>query len=167
MKRLLSILFLCLSMSVSAMDNKCSIEVFERVPSQETLIAFAKQTAMNAYSWHHEKLNQELSALQHCFSVTGWQSFMQALTESKTLKTIKDKSLVSNPSTQGNIQLKTVRKNKEWIATIPLNVHYENDSQELTQQLLVSLSVTYHHKQLSVEQVVAAINSPTENKEVK
>ncbi len=167
MKTFLTVAFLFLSVPVSALQSNCNVAVFKQAPNQEVLIDFAKQAAMNAYNWHHEKLNQELSALQHCFSVTGWQSFMQALTESKTLNTIKEKSLVSTPSLQGDTKFKTIKENKEWLVTIPLSVHYENDSQELTQQLLVSLSVTYHHKQLSIEQIVAAINSPTKNKGIK
>lgn len=161
--RLLPIVCLLFTtLSATARDNQCSAQKLAHIPEDDVLTDFAKQAAVGSYQWHHNLIDKELASLQGCFSATGWQSFNQALSQSLTLKTIKDKSLVSQPNVHGDILIKTVEKDKEWLVTVPLNVHFENDSEELTEKLLVSLAITFNQQQLGVEQVTAKLDDITD-----
>ncbi len=130
-----------------------------------TIQAWAQEAAIQLFSVEKGKLDDHLKNLEdHCFTSTGYASFIEALKVSKNLDAINSLQLAVSSSVDKtdvkDNKMKIVSKNM-WRVTVPLTVVYQNDKNKLTQSMSVDITVTKTNDKLGIEQVIASLNPAT------
>lgn len=137
----------------STMPFACEPKLYQKEPSNMEVLQLAKNASSQIFSLTSA---EELEPLKSCFSSTGWESFNQALAKANTLATIKKQGLQVKSSLNKEPIITHVEKMPpSWTIKLPISVHYENNTHELTQHLAVKLTIELHAGQLSVESIQA------------
>lgn len=117
-----------------------------KIPPEQTEInasivkSWAEYATVQAFDMSAASLDQEIKALEKCFTKQGWEGFYNALEQSGNLKAIKEQNLTVSSQIDGDIALNPVKEN-QWKADVPLNVVYQNKQQKLNQILSVNVLV--------------------------
>lgn len=131
----------------------CEPKRYQKQPTDSVIINLAKNASHHIFSLSSEK---ELTALQSCFSTTGWQSFSNALNKTQMLNTIQSKEIIATPTISDQVTIIEHRQTPPaWTVQLPVIVHYENSTHELNKKLIVTLTIELHGKQLAIESVNA------------
>jgi len=174
--KLLSIAFLSgLSLSCFADSSKVTntptsqdIRCTSTVPdySEKAKLRFIKDwatyVAQNSFSLNHDDLENHLKQLQFCYSSSGWNQFNQALHKSGNLNLINQHHLKANTDVIGPIEVNHHPKYSSWTAMIPMRVVYQNQTQRISQEMNVHLTINQQSdNHLAVIQIVGR---PTDKK---
>ncbi len=128
-----------------------------------TVISWATEVAVSAYSYDFVDWRKALSGLSPDFTKEGFSSFIGSLKASGNLKLVEDNRMVASavPVAAGVIVAKGLLKGVYvWKIQVPLLVTYQAARSSVSQNLLVTLlvvrrSVLSHPKGLAVAQFLA------------
>jgi len=135
------------------MPFACEPKLYKSEPSTQVVLALAKNASEHIFALSSAN---ELPALKSCFSATGFESFTRALKKTHNLDTMKKKGLTATSTvTTAPVLAHHVQGSNSWTVKMPIKVHFENQTHELTQQLAVQIIIELHAGQLSVESVHA------------
>ena len=102
---------------------------------------WAGQAAVQSFTFDHNHIDGELTALKACYTEQGWQGFTDALNKSGNLNAIKSNQLVVSSQTSGH-SIATALKDNQWKVTLPLDVVYQNKDNKIEQALSVDLIIS-------------------------
>lgn len=112
--------------------------------STRALLSWATLAATATFTIDFVNYEQNIADLRDYFTKRGYESFLNALKENKTLVTINEKKLVLSavPIGQAVVAAEFDENNiHTWIIEIPITVTYLSVSQEEKQEKLVTLTV--------------------------
>lgn len=112
----------------------------EKNIDQATVFSWAKQAAQQSFRFDYQKLDEQLSQLEKCYTENGWKAFKEALDQSGNLEAIKNEKLDVQSQISGKETLVSAQDN-QWKISIPLSVVYKNDKDNLQQHLNVTILV--------------------------
>lgn len=122
---------------------------------------FAESAAIQSFTYDFKTLPTHLSALENCYTHTGWQSFSLALQRSGNVDTAKQLKLYAKAQRIGPIRTLTKESATDtWRVLIPIRVVYSNHEQTMTQNLDVKLLLNLENNKIGVEQITASPSLP-------
>lgn len=101
---------------------------------------WAEHAAMQAFDFNYDTIDAQLATLKTCFTDQGWQSYQDALKQSKNVIAIKSQHFIVSSHLDGELTIANVKEN-QWKVSLPMQVVYQNDKQKLTQLLKVDLLI--------------------------
>jgi hypothetical protein len=101
---------------------------------------WAEMATMRSFTFSADPIEKQLTTLKDCFTDQGWKSFEEAFQKSGNLQTIKKHQLKSTAQITGTTQIEAI-KNNLWSVTMPVQVIYANDQQNVTQNLSIKIIV--------------------------
>lgn len=108
--------------------------------SQDIIIHWAKQAAIQSFSFSPESIQAQLESLKPCFTDKGWTGFNDALEKSGNINSIKNQNLTVSSQVEG-LPSMAESKDDRWRVSVPLEVVYQNEKDKITQQLDVNVLV--------------------------
>ena len=128
------------------------------------VMEWAKNAAVQSFDLDHTQMDQQVQALEKCYTTQGWKGFNDAIEKSGNLKSIKEQQLMVKSQVDGQGEITDV-SDKQWKVTLPLQVVYQNDKDRLVQNLRVTLNITRKtNGDLGILQLIAI---PRQNEEAK
>ncbi|MCC5791505.1 MAG: DotI/IcmL family type IV secretion protein [Legionellaceae bacterium] len=122
----------------------------------EVIQRWAEQATLQTFTMQPDQLDQQLAALEKCFTVTGWQGFKNALEKSGNLKAIKEENLNVSALVNGQLAIQD-SQDDQWSVVVPVDVTYKNDKTAINQALTVNLTITRKEDGgFGIMQVIAA-----------
>jgi hypothetical protein len=149
----------------AAIDCQYKLPAGTSAVEQPLLSTWAENAAVQSFQFNSENLKTELDALKNCYTEQGWKGFNEALKTSGNLEAIKKNNLTVTSRVNGTASIQNI-KEKQWKASVPLNVVYQNKDKQLLQILNVELLVALNKKAgtLGIMQVIAVPEKNTPNK---
>jgi len=135
------------------------------VPASElspaVLLKWASHAAQQAFDFDYTEIDQQITALEPCFTKNGWASFNKAMTESGNIAAIKEQQFQVKSKPNGTPKLIESTDNK-WQVMLPLEVTYQNKEQKLTQDLYINLNIGLQISgNLGINQIIASTQNPS------
>lgn len=123
---------------------------------EQTLIStWAEHAAIQSFQFNPDQLQAEMDALKPCYTDQGWKAFNEALKTSGNLDAIRSNRLTVTSQVSGTAIVEAI-KDKQWKASVPLKVTYQNQEKEVLQTLNVELLITLNKSgSLGIMQVIA------------
>jgi intracellular multiplication protein IcmL len=110
----------------------------------ESILVFANEAVVSAYSYDFVNYKQQLDHTSHYFTTDGWQSFKLALDNSNNLNKVIEKKLVVYAVAQGSpvILSQGVVNNKfTWKVQMPTLITYQAANEQVQQHLVVTMII--------------------------
>ncbi len=133
--------------------------------SPPSVLQWANQAAVAAYSYNFVNWRSELQAASQFFTPNGWESFIQALSDSNNLTAIQKKRLIVSAVAQGAPvildQGVSSMGRYYWKVQMPMLVTFQSASQISTQKIVVTMlivrvSTLRSVRGIGIEQFVAS-----------
>jgi len=135
--------------------------------SSAVLLKWASHAAQQAFDFDYTKIDQQITALEPCFTKNGWASFNKAMTESGNIAAIKEQQFQVKSKPNGTPKLIESKDNK-WQVMLPLEVTYQNKEQKLTQDLYINLNIGLQISgNLGINQIIASTQKPSTSSQQK
>lgn len=112
--------------------------------SNVSVLVWANEAVISLNTYSYKDYRTALQRASNYFTPKGWSAYVEALTKSKTLDTIKDNKLVvSAVATAPPVIVKQgpAGGTYSWTVDIPLLVVYENSSQKKEQKMVATLEI--------------------------
>jgi hypothetical protein len=123
--------------------------------AQTVLSKWAENAAVQSFQFNAANIKNELGALKNCYTEQGWKGFNDALKASGNLDAIEKNQLTVTSQISGTTTIQNI-KEKQWKASVPLKVTYQNKDKQLLQTLDVSLLIALNQSgSLGIMQVIA------------
>lgn len=126
--------------TTAAIDCNYKIPAKTTVVEQGVLLTWAKNAALQSFSFEPATLDAQMTNLKNCYTDQGWQGFNDALQKSGNLESIKTQQLTVNSQLDGEPTLVETKDN-QWKLSLPVQVTYQNNKDKITQNLNVSLTI--------------------------
>ncbi len=113
--------------------------------SDSAVLQWATQAAIAVFTYNFVNYRDELLSASQYFTADGWRQFLQSLSDSENINTIKTKKLiVSAVATRAPIILQKGLLNESfsWRIQMPILVTYQSASEFMQQNIVVTLLVT-------------------------
>jgi len=111
-----------------------------KVIEQSLILNWSEKATTQAFDFEPAKLDDQMKALQNCFTEQGWTGFSNALQKSGNTVAIKAQKLTVSSQIDGQATMDESKDN-QWKLTLPLQVVYQNDKEKVTQLLTIKLTV--------------------------
>lgn len=131
MKRLLTLLFLCLSLPLKAQTSFNETE----------LAVWANEAIVATYTFNYQNFLQRQKEIARYFTANGWIAYSKALNDSKLPEIIQKNNYFISAVATAPPKIKNLRANN-WEAIMPLLVVYKNPQHEQKQTLNVTIHFT-------------------------
>lgn len=122
------------------LDCNYHIPADQKTIDQPLIMKWAQNAAIQTFSFDHSQLDNQMKALENCFTKAGWQSYNDAIKKSGNLNVIKSDKLTVSASVQGQPQL-IDHSDNEWKLNFPMTVIYQNDQEKISQNLDIGVVV--------------------------
>jgi intracellular multiplication protein IcmL len=117
--------------------------------SDSIILQWASEAARKAYTYNFVDFTTKFELLSQNFTPEGWESFKDAMESSNNLKAVKKgKMIVSAENTgaativqKGMIKDRSGTMRYSWKVNVPINVHYQGNTRDLTQPLEISMII--------------------------
>lgn len=123
-----------------AIDCNFHIPASQKTIDTATITTWGEKAALQSFSFSSADMQNQLNALQHCYTEQGWKSFNEALQKSGNLDSIKSQLLNVSAQKDGEISTNSIKDN-QWKITLPIQAVYQNDKEKITQKLNVSVLI--------------------------
>ncbi len=110
--------------------------------STNSLLQYAAEAAMSAYSFDFINYRKQLQEAEPYFSAKGWEGFMKGL--EANLKAVKAKQLVVNAVPGGSPVITRqglIGERYAWKVQMPLVVTYSSSSEKINNSLMVTMLI--------------------------
>lgn len=143
----------------------CEYSVPQETDVKQTIITtWAQKAAVQSFQFNPDNLQEQMTALKKCYTLSGWQAFNEALKTSGNLEAIQSNQLIVSSKVNGTTRIKDSKEN-QWKVTVPLKVVYQNKEKQLEQALDVELLIAHEKSgKFGIMQVIAVPEGTAENK---
>ncbi len=101
---------------------------------------WARNAAVQAFSYDPGTIDQQLLDLKACFTDQGYIGFKDAMQKSGNIETIKAQQLKVSSEAKQTIEL-SVLKNNQWKSTVNILVTYQNAKTNMSQAMHIDLLI--------------------------
>ena len=131
--------------SVNLLEHKPALT---RTNSNQQMLAWSKQMAINIFSLSAVNHQRRLAALRYDFTKDSWKKFQDAMEKSKFIKTIVSENLAATPKFNGPIISAPVsNEGKPALLTIiPMIITFENRQFMQKHSIRLELQITQNPK---------------------
>ena len=130
-----------------------------------TIIQWANYAAIKTFTYDFQNYDKQFNQLKNCYTTTGWESFNEAMKVSNNLKVAQDEHLFVSAKLNGQSQLVSQSNDStqpSWVVRIPLNVAYQNQDREVSQDMYIDLTIKTIYAEparLGINQIIASPKS--------
>ncbi|MCE0722567.1 MULTISPECIES: DotI/IcmL family type IV secretion protein [Legionella] len=119
------------------------------------IVSWAKYAVLHSFNFDLPSFDTQLKNLRTCYTKNGWVSFINALTDSGNINSIKTQNLMVSSILDGKVQLIDAQEN-QWKINVPIKVFYKNNQEEITHFLNVYMIISWRNAfKLGIVQIVA------------
>lgn len=96
--------------------------------SESNVLQWASQALISIYSFNYLNYQSSFQESRKYFTTSGWQSFMDALSEAKTIQTVKDRRLLVSAIQNGAATVANyyvIGGRYTWVVRVPLSISYQ------------------------------------------
>lgn len=111
--------------------------------SESNILQWASKALISVYSFDFVNYKKSFQENRQYFTDQGWQSFMDALTNAKTIQTVKDSKLVVSAVLNGAPIISNqyiLRGRYTWEAQVPILVSYQG-TESYSDNLMATLKI--------------------------
>lgn len=143
-------------------DCNYHIPASQKTIDTATITTWGEKAALQSFSFSSADMQNQLNALQHCYTEQGWKSFNEALQKSGNLDSIKSQLLNVSAQKDGETSTNSIKDN-QWKITLPIQAVYQNDKEKITQKLNVSILIGRKpNGELGIMQMIATTRPAAE-----
>ncbi|KTD42236.1 DotI/IcmL family type IV secretion protein [Legionella parisiensis] len=119
------------------------------------IVSWAEYAVLHSFKFDLLSFDAQLNNLKKCYTKNGWTSYINALTDSGNINSIKTQKLMVSSMLDGKVQLIDAQET-QWKMNVPIKVFYKNDKEEITHFLNVYLIISWRNAfKLGIVQIVA------------
>lgn len=117
----------------------------EPMVAPSELLQWANRAAVAAYTYNFVDYRDAFQRVQNNFTPDGWDYFVKALQDSKTLEMVTTKKLVASAVATGApviLEQGVVNGRYSWKVQMPMLVTYQSPSEQVQQPIVITMIVT-------------------------